>query len=704
MDIKTLLNNLHEEVSCSVCMTTFTEPKQLPCLHSFCLHCLEGILRTSGRRDIINCPECRRESRVPASGNLNDLPTNFRINSLLDVLAIKECSTTGVKCGNCDKKSAQSLYCFQCFSFWCDFCITGHNIIRTNAGHRVLALKDFEDQDIEDVLKRPAFCQQKHHEQEELKFFCKDCEVAVCNSCVATIHEGHAKIHLEEAANERKLQINSTIELQKEKVQQKRNKITELDENCIHIEAQAAAVKRDVHRVAESLTAAIEAKKKEILKEVDNQVKESVERLRTQQCEMDNQVKLIEKGIEKTETILKRSTSAEIVRLDSKSSLNVIFQEEVSDEEQQVDRDFEGLRRFIFAENETLLDKINAEGIGSFKTFVSKTCAQQSSAEGKGISEATAGLETHFILTTRNAQGEQCYEERDSVTVQITNQQGRETQTVQTCAFFRGSAVGMLNGLCNWGVAVSEQNEITVTETDNHRVSVFSSDGTHLRSFGRKGNKQGEFNYPAGIAFDNNGNIIVVDSDNHRVQVFSEQGEYLNQFGEQGSLDHQLEDPFGVSVDSDGNIIVADSGNKLIKIFSPSGQFLRKFGREGSFNKPIHCVEYEKYLIVSDRDDHCIKVFDTNGHFLYKFGKEGERDGEFNKPRCLSVNKAGHLMVCDSWNHRVQVFELSGKFVTKFGSKGSGIGEFNNPRFTAVLSDGRIVVTNVWNNRIQIFE
>ncbi|XP_078361721.1 E3 ubiquitin-protein ligase TRIM71-like [Oculina patagonica] len=752
MDIKTLLNNLHEEVSCSVCMTTLTEPKQLPCLHSFCLHCLEGILRTSGRRDVINCPECRRESRVPASGNLNDLPTNFRINSLLDVLAIKECSTTGVKCGNCDKKSAQSLYCFQCSSFWCDFCITGHNIIRSNSEHRVLALKDFEDEDIENVLMRPAFCPAPGHEKKELEFFCKICEDAICNACALTDHEGHAKMLLEKAANERKLQINSTIELQKEKVQQKRNKITELGENCAHIEAQAAAVKRNVHRVAESLTAAIEAKKKEILNEVDNQVKESVERVRTQQCEVDNQVKLIETGIEKTESILKRSTSAEIVRLDSKSSLNAIFQEEVSDEEKHVDRDFEGLRQFIFVENETLLDKINAEGIGSFKTFVSKTCAHQSSAEGKGISEATVGLEANFVLTTRNAEGEQCYKELDSVTVQIRNQQGHDCATkarvqdnrngTYRISYFaketgkcdvsakvnsehvcgspfavqvkprqfrpvlsfgqQGSALGRLYG--PWGVAVNERNDIAVTETGNHRVSVFSSDGTHLRSFGKKGNKQGEFDYPAGIAFDNNGNIIVVDGNNHRVQVFGEQGEYLNQFGEQGSLDHQFKDPFGVSVGSDGNIIVADSNNKLIKIFSPRGQVLRKIGGKGSFTHPIHCVEYEKYLIVSDSDEHSIKVFDTNGQFLYKFGKEGEGDGEFNQPFCLSVNKAGHLMVCDQLNHRVQVFELSGKFITKFGTKGSGIGKFNYPRSSAVLSDGRIVVTDWLNNRIQILE
>ena len=45
-----------------------------------------------------------------------------------------------------------------------------------------------------------------------------------------------------EAANERKLQVKSAIELQKQKPQQKRNRIAELDENSIHIEEQAAAV------------------------------------------------------------------------------------------------------------------------------------------------------------------------------------------------------------------------------------------------------------------------------------------------------------------------------------------------------------------------------------------------------------------------------------------------------------------------------
>ena len=180
MDLQTLLHNLHEEVSCSVCMSPFTDPKILPCFHTFCLHCLNELQRTSGKHGEITCPECRRKFQVPGSGYPKDLPANFRMNSLLDVMAIQKCNVAGVKCGNCDKTRAQSFYCFKCCAFWCDDCIAAHNIIRANKDHRVLAIKDFQDQDIEDVLKRPVFCQIEHHESEELKFFCKNCENAIC--------------------------------------------------------------------------------------------------------------------------------------------------------------------------------------------------------------------------------------------------------------------------------------------------------------------------------------------------------------------------------------------------------------------------------------------------------------------------------------------------------------------------------------------
>ncbi|XP_068738571.1 E3 ubiquitin-protein ligase TRIM71-like [Montipora capricornis] len=746
MDIKTFLDNIHEHVCCPVCMTRFTNPKQLPCLHSFCLHCLQRIQQTSGIRDTISCPECRRNFRIPGNGDLNAFPTNFRVNSLLDALPVTECNTSGIKCGNCEKRSGESAYCFTCCSFWCGDCLPLHNGLRSNKEHHVLALKDFRDEDFESILNQPTLCGK--HEKKKLKFFCQECKIAICNACALTDHEGHVKIVLEDAAKERKSIVNAAIESKKRRAQEKMTRTAKIDENCVSIQEQAARVKSDVQQFADSFTAAIEAQKNHIFDEVENKVRESLQLLGEQRHEIEEDVKMQETEIEKTEMIVKRSTNAQIIQ--PHEFLDKIIQEK-AEEEDSGNSDIQQVVTFVFKGNEKLFDDLKCQHIGCFESFITKTIPKDSSAEGKGIREGTVGLKAEIIVTTRNTQREQCHQERDCVTLEIKTREGRDSaikpqiqdnkdgtykinyfaKKIGTCQasvkvngeHVRGSPFevqvkrrqfrpvlsfeeeGWYAGMISspWGVAVNDEDEIAVSEFLKHRVQIFTSNGTHVRSFGKKGNQQAEFDIPAGIAFHND-KIIVADRGNHRVQLFSDEGHYLNHFGKKGSRDHQLQSPHGLSIDSDGNIIVADLGNRLIKIFSLDGRFLRSIGTEGSFIFPFHCIQYDNYLIVSDRGDHCIKIFNREGRFLYKFGKQGIGDGEFDEPSCLSVDKAGHLVVCDSLNHRVQVFKLSGEFVTKFGARGIKAREFNRPLSLAVLSDGKVIVTEIINHRVQIFE
>ena len=619
--------------------------------------------------------------------------------------------------------------------------------MRNNKDHRVLALKDFQDKDYEDVLKRPAFCPKQGHTKEEQKFFCTNCEMPVCQTCVTLDHGGHKMKLIEEEAERQKIQMKSLIQNQKQNLQAKMNAVSQLDEDCAKLIQQAEDVKRDVETFVDNLIAAIQAKKQNIFSAVEKETSQSLERVTKRKTEIERQIAVIKSSLEKSDKLLTRNTNAEIVQL--KKSLDTIF--EGVDQTEPSDRDPEGLpARLVFVGNQKMLDTVSTEEIGTLLT-PQQSKASRSIAEGKGLEEGIVNSEAQFILTTRNAEGRLCYDERDHVTVEIWDEQGRECATevlkndnkdglyqisysprehgrykvivkvngehvcnspftLQVKPFqFRpvlsfgkySSSVGMFNG--PWWVAVNARDEIAVTDSFNHRVQIFNSDGNYLRSFGREGNKMGEFKYPAGIACHNNGEIFVADN-NHRIQIFSGEGEYVGSFGGKGSLDSQLINPCGLSVDSDGNIIVADSNNKLIKIFSPDGKFLMKIGGQGLFTYPIHCVQCDRYLIVSDLTEHCIKVFDRNGNFQYKFGKWGGGDGEFNYPYCLSVNKSGHLMVCDRDNNRIQVFELNGKFVSKFGTKGSNLGEINNPLSIAVFSNGRIAVSEFSNHRIQIFE
>ena len=680
MDIKTLLDNLHDQVSCSACMSTFIDPKQLPCLHTFCLHCLNELARINDfNGPFLTCPECRKRFRIPGSGNPSEFPSNFCINSLLDVLAIKECSTARVKCGNCDKLSAQTSYCFQCYSFWCDECISAHNIIRANKDHRTLAINDFQDQDIEDLLRRPAFCQKRHHEKELLRFYCKDCKVPVCNTCVVTLHDGHDKMPLQEATDARRSQINSIIASLNEKALEKRKEVEKFNQKIIEIQMQVADVESQLEKNVEQMIAIVDAKKQNILDAIDSQARKSLDFLTLNKEKVQNKVRLAEVAIDQTESLVKRSASAEIL------GFNETFDTILQRQSAKGSVDSGCISRFKFTESKKLISLLNSEGIGSVKTVLFEVYKdQQLETKCNESSKVSGGMER------ANVRG-------SPFEVQ------KQTRRFKPVLSFGQRSVEMLD--MPWGVAVNSRDEIAVSEYGNGRISLFRRDGTYLRSFGKFGQNNGEFSFPCGIIFDRNHNILVADCQIPRIQVFDRNGNFLRKFGEEGCLDHQLNKPIGLSIDDNDNIIITDQGryNSAIKIFSPNGKYLRKFGEEGSLTEPYHCIQNGQYFIVSDTCS--IKMFNLDGKFIYKFGKKGVNDGEFNKPRYLSVSKDGLLIVCDSYNNRVQVFELpSGKFVTKFGCRGSDRGEFRTPTATANLSDGRIVLCDKLNDRIQIFD
>ena len=755
MDLTTLFHNLREEVSCSVCSDLFTDPKQLSCLHSFCLKCVNQWYETCGGGDAIKCPKCQTLSRIPASGDLKDLPTSFYLNGFIDVLAIKECKNTQLTCGNCDKKSSEASYCFQCCIFYCEECLLCHNKMREKKGHRSLAVREFQDKDFEDVLKRPVFCSRQGHQKEELKYYCKECETVLCQTCVILDHGGHGLKLIEEEAETKKLEIKSVIETQKQNLEAKMNIVSQLDVDCTKVIQQGEVLKRDAQMFADNLIKTIQAKLQNIITTVEGRTKTSIESLTAKRNDIQRQINVLESSLVKK--LINSFREVPMLKLFSlkkhcKQFLIGWIRERLLLMTLEIKKQVFKFPSFqVFIKNQKLLDVVKEEEIGSLEKPY-RTKSSQSVAEGNGLIGGIVARKAQFNLITRNAERKQWYDERDRVTVEFKDEQGQECVTevkvedmkdgTYNVSFYprvqgtfklyvkvneehiRGSPFTMSvkpfhvkpvlcfgkegndNGMLTFsrGVAVTEKDEIVAADEGNHRVQVFDSNGTFLRSFGHQGKNAGEFSRPDGIAIDRDGNIFVADRGNHRVQMFSREETYLGSFGGNGSLDNQLSNPRGLSLDSTGNIIVADTGNKQIKIFTPDGRFVMKIGGQGSLSYPVHCVQCGEYFMVSDSSEHCIKVFNREGHFQYKFGKQGQGDGKFNGPSYLLVNESQHLFVCDCDNHRVQVFELNGKFIGKFGTRGSTLGEFNEPLSVAMLSNDRIVVSDEFNHRIQTFE
>ena len=484
--------------------------------------------------------------------------------------------------------------------------------MRDKKDHRVLALKEFQNKDYEDVLKRPVFCSKQGHQKEELKYYCKECETVLCQTCFALDHGGHVLKLIEEEAESQKLEINTVLQKKREGLNAKLNVLAQLDEDRAKVIQQSEIAKRDVQRFANGLIKTIQVKMQNLIATVENQTKRSLESLKAKGTEIQHQVNVTESSLEEADNLLKRSTTAEVVQL--KKSLQTIFHR--VDQTEPIVYDPSSLQTFAFVENKKMLDIVNGEEIGVLEeAFLTK--ASESVAEGEGLKEGTVARKAQFNLITRNEERKQCYDERDRVTVEIKDEQERECVTqvkiddnkngiykityfpiVQgtfkllvkvngehiSCSPFTvilkpfhvkpvlsfgqaGSGEGMFK--FPYGVAVSDRDEILVADSNNHRLQVFDSNGTFLRFFGQIGENAGEFKYPIAIAINKDRNIFVADSNNHRIQIFSWKGRHLGSFGGKGSLDSQLLNPWGLSLDSTGNIIVADTGTKLIKIFTP---------------------------------------------------------------------------------------------------------------------------------------
>ena len=71
----------------------------------------------------------------------------------------------------------------------------------------------------------------------------------------------------------------------------------------------------------------------------------------------------------------------------------------------------------------------------------------------------------------------------------------------------------------SYGVCVAGQY-VYVTNYGKHCVSVFTTKGKHVTTFGQRGSGDGNFSCPVGVCVDKDGFVYVCDTNNKRVQIF----------------------------------------------------------------------------------------------------------------------------------------------------------------------------------------
>jgi DNA-binding beta-propeller fold protein YncE len=158
------------------------------------------------------------------------------------------------------------------------------------------------------------------------------------------------------------------------------------------------------------------------------------------------------------------------------------------------------------------------------------------------------------------------------------------------------------------------RSRVYVVDNHLHTVFVYSEAGDSLFTIGRRGSKEGDFNYPQSAAVDRQGNLYVVDAFNFRIEVFDTTGKFLRMFGKQGDAYGTFARPKGIALDNDGNIYVLDGLHNNFQIFNNAGELLMFVGRfspnNDGFQDPVSiAIDARNMIYVTDNLNSRIQMF-----------------------------------------------------------------------------------------------
>ena len=735
--MESLLKNLKEHVTCSICLDTYTKPKTIACLHTFCCECLERHALTNQKQEFYRCPECQAQIRIPEGKRFDDLQSSFLHNSLLSLLAVQRNGEGNeISCSTCQKKSAEINYCFDCEKFMCPDCVKAHEVFRDTIfqGHKVTPVRQFQAADYEALLKRQSFCSEKYHEKEVTKFFCVGCQSCVCQVCINTDHKSHDVVPLEKAADDEKANITARAELVKEKKEVCRDVIREFEEKEQELETDISTAKRQVFQATEQMMGKLRQLEREAITALEKSRLLRVEKLHSGKASVVSLEKQLDQAFAFSNNLVERNSSSDIMQ----NKRNV--EERIED---LIKTTMPALPVSSFVE---FVSTCEPESLSLGFTKFSETDVQGSTVEGLD-QNFQAGVEAKLLICPKTSEGEiRNTQHTDRVEIHIdpadqvrslvTCEKEKETFQAKFVAKVPGTykievkingqrlvkspftivvkarefnVVGKLDfqeavRRAPAGIAVNSKGVIAVADINGHCILVFDETGKFVRKIGGQGDKAGQFESPTEVAFLNGDEILVADECNHRIQQLNVQtGNFVKSFGKEGSGDGEFEYPTGVCITSDGCfIVVADCGNNRIQVFTMDGEPVFKFGDSGPerLNNPSSCVCYEEKFIVTDLKNNCVKVFDGKGQFLYKFGGKGNSEGQMNIPCCSCVDKYGNLLVCDSRNGRIQQFSLEGNFTGKTSTKVN----LTVPWGVTTMPDDRILITEHHGKEVKILK
>ncbi|CAH1244217.1 TRIM56 [Branchiostoma lanceolatum] len=307
-----------EFLTCQICFDLYEDPKLLPCFHTFCRKCVEGLANNSGGTKF-KCPVCRSDVKLtsPAfSGGVNKLKSNFYINKLLDFRKLRQSKTSQVQCQMCESHNQAAAVCGDCIKMLCNNCVTAHRNTKELQNHSIITLYDLENPTARSRYARQIHCPK--HKDQRMTFYCEPCECLVCIYCTVDDHRAgtnHDPKELEKVAPKYRDSIKGQMKKTKAVVSQINQQVENMDMELTATAQNCDQVERDVRRHYKKLISKLQQEEKEMITKIHKNKRDRKDELIREKDKLNRELDETNKGLTFCQDILDRDNKTELLFL-----------------------------------------------------------------------------------------------------------------------------------------------------------------------------------------------------------------------------------------------------------------------------------------------------------------------------------------------------------------------------------------------------
>ena len=317
------INQLEENLECTVCLEPLKDPRTLPCFHSFCKDCLEDVVKTCrdkaphGRplREI-PCPYCRETFTLDPNKQVADMRRNHFICNMVKALAVLD-RGTGVECSHNCSQSYSIARCVTCEKFLCQQCLTDHNSYRGHTGHSVLTMEELSKPENRTKVNYKMYCNE--HPGEILKVYCETCDQLICRDCMDFKHvkPDHLCFLLKDVANRYKERLALNNKKMDDVLTEGNALVQRLRSMTEELGSDTEDAKRKIIQrkefVAKKVCEMLDKKAEALLKEVNAIYNDEQAKLDQQTKKIKQYVENVERSVQLSKKLVDRGTEEEIL-------------------------------------------------------------------------------------------------------------------------------------------------------------------------------------------------------------------------------------------------------------------------------------------------------------------------------------------------------------------------------------------------------